>query len=215
MSIKNLTLILAMLFGMVITSCGDKEGDEATTTDTDTAAVVTPAEEPELEYSLDDIDLSDTTIVDTTGAANKTLKIGYVNSQEILVNLSDIKRADKELETFAKNLEAQIQKEQQNMQRKYAQYMADTTATESINRMRTEELQGMQQRLMQLQYSSEQELARKREQLYAPILDKVNAVIKRVAQQQGYTHILDAAAVLYIDDAYNVTPVVKRALGIR
>ena len=73
----------------------------------------------------------------------------------------------------------------------------------------------MQNNLMQLEMNLQEDLENRREQLYQPILAKVERVIEIVADERGYTHVLDKTATLYIHDAFDLTRPVKQRLGIR
>ena len=213
--IKRGVFYLLISLSVIFHACKDKEDAAEPQPTADTTEVA------EDDLIIDDFTddtlnvISDTSVVTDTSMVKQMMKIGYVNSEEILEKLPDMTRANTELEKFARTLDNQIKQIQQQMQDKYVKYMADTTVSDAILKNRQEELQGMQQRLMQLQYSSEQELAQKRQQLLKPIYDKVNRAIKVVAKANGYTHVLDANSLFYIDEAYNLTPQVKRQLGIK
>ncbi len=102
------------------------------------------------------------------------------------------------------------------MQKTYDQYSKDTDVSESIMQTRMMELQQMQQNLTELQYSSEQELAKKRDELYKPILKQIDQAIGNVAKREGFTHVLDASAgaLVYSEDRFDITPLVLRHLGL-
>ena len=60
-----------------------------------------------------------------------------------------------------------------------------------------DQLQKLQDKELELQKEEQalqQQLLQKREQLYQPIIDKINLVIEEVAKEGGYTYILDQSA---------------------
>ena len=56
----------------------------------------------------------------------------------------------------------------------------------------------------------------KRNELLQPIYDKVNAAIKSVATENGYTFIFDvgSGAILYAEESADVSALVKAKLGL-
>lgn len=77
-------------------------------------------------------------------------------------------------------------------------------------------LQEQEQALVTEEQQLQNDLIQKRQQLYQPIIDKINAAIKDVAAEQGYQYIFDQAqgALLYVDEAANVSSLIKSKLGI-
>jgi outer membrane protein len=59
-------------------------------------------------------------------------------------------------------------------------------------------------------------LAKKREELLQPILDRVNKAIGDIAKEQGYSYVFDASSniLLYADASADVTALVKKKLGL-
>ncbi len=60
------------------------------------------------------------------------------------------------------------------------------------------------------------DLAKKREELYKPILDRVNKAMQDVATENGYLMVFDSSTqvLLYADPSLDVTNLVKTKLGI-
>lgn len=60
-------------------------------------------------------------------------------------------------------------------------------------------------------------LAKKREELYKPILEKVNTAMQDVAKENGYLLVFDASTqvLLYAHESLDVTNLVKAKLGIQ
>ena len=62
-----------------------------------------------------------------------------------------------------------------------------------------------------------QKVAKKREDLLRPILDKVDAAVKAVGKENGYGMIFDTSLfnfILSADESEDVMPMVKKKLGI-
>lgn len=150
-----------------------------------------------------------------SGAAASPLKFGYVKSLEILSLLPEVKEADKKLEGFARSKENSFR----SLAEKYQSGVAELqekgmTLSQGEQEKRVQELQSMEGRLQQMQANSQNEIGLERERLYAPIMEKVDSIIKLVGKENGFTMIYDGSALVYADSAYDVTPLIKARLGI-
>lgn len=226
MNFQRLAFLLMISGALFCNACkNDSDGSGQDENETDTSATSGIEDRTgddadtagESLVSADTIETGETDAEPLTGSGGeeKELKIGYVNSMEILYKMPEVAAAERELQQYAQSLDKQYQEETQKFQEKYQRYMEDNTVSETVQKARAQEMQDMQQSLMNLQSSSEEEIQKKRDVLFKPIEEKVNRVIRSVAQENGYTHVLDAASILYIEDAYNLTPQVKQALNIQ
>jgi outer membrane protein len=61
-----------------------------------------------------------------------------------------------------------------------------------------------------------EKLAQKREQLFSPILDRVNQAMSDVAKENQFMFVFDSSSqvLLYSDETLDVTKLVKAKLGI-
>ena len=193
-----------------------KSKSENTAADSSNAETATVSQElPKSDSGIQEVPVINA--VDEPAPTDKNFsRIGYISSVVILTSLPEVQQAEKQLQNFAQSLQSEIERQQNELQKKYTEYMADKEASQSIVEVRTQELQQMQQRIMQLQQNSEQELAKRKEQLYAPILKKVDAAIASVAKKHGYTHIIDitAGSLVYADSNTDLTALVLKAMGV-
>ena len=146
-------------------------------------------------------------------------KFGYINSQALLAEMSEVKQADSNLEA----LQTQLQKKGQNMvetwQRK-AQELAQKRERGDLspNQLDAEskKLQEEQNKILGFEQDMQNQLLKKREELLGPILERVNVAIKDVASENGFSYIFDSSAgiLLYADESTDVTAMVKAKLGI-
>ena len=90
------------------------------------------------------------------------------------------------------------------------------TVPETIKMRRYEELQAMDQRIQSFRQVVEQDLAKKQEELFIPIQQKLMDAINAVGSENGFTYIFDANAAYYKGVGNeDVTPLVKAKLGIQ
>lgn len=175
----------------------------------------TPA--PDTAETVYDFELNANSVAAAIVDSNAVpMKIGYINSNEILLLMPEIKAADERLKVFASKLEAELAKKNKEFEEKYLAYAADSSVSKSIMDMRMAELEGMQQRLMQLQYASEQDLQTQKTKEYQPILNKLNKAIETVAMQQNFTHVMDlgSGALVFGLPEYDITESVKKLLRL-
>lgn len=142
-------------------------------------------------------------------------KFGYINSQELISQLPEVKEANANIET----LQSQLQKKGQEMivalQTKYQKLEADRD-NYSPKQLEAEalKLKEEEKKIAEFEQTSSQRIVAKSEELLKPIQDKINNAIKLVAEENGYTYIFDASmgVVLYADPGTDVTQLVKAKL---
>ncbi len=150
----------------------------------------------------------------------QNVKFGHVDSNEIIQAMPELKQAQDALQTHAKELEEAMAGMQREFQTKYQDYQAKyETLSAVLRKSREDELQDIQKRVEQFRQTAQQELQQKEMELQQPIIDKVQNAIEEVGKENNFTYIFDATpgqGVLYKGaSAINVTPMVKKKLGIQ
>lgn len=155
----------------------------------------------------------------TVGMAQK---IAIVDVNEILSELSDYNSAQQEIDKISANWRQEIAEELDVIKSMYNKYQAEQVLLSDDTRIEREnqimqkeaEVREMQKR----RFGPEGDLFRKRQELVAPVQDKVFDAIEDFADSRGYDMIFDkggAAGLLFSTDEYDKTDEVKRKLGIR
>lgn len=148
---------------------------------------------------------------------NTKLKIGHINSSELMSYMPGRDTAQKALMDFAKELEEQLQLMTKEFETKYQDYLANEARfTEIVKKSKQKELTDLQSRVMEFQESAQDELQNKEVELLRPLLKRAQDAIQAVAKEKGYTYILDTSTgtVLYFEDSDDVLSLVKKKLGI-
>jgi outer membrane protein len=153
------------------------------------------------------------------GAMAQTLKVGHVNSQEIISLMPEIEVMEKSMKEAGDQWESELLKMREEYFAKIKQFQ-DTQATlsESIKQARQAELADMEQRISTLNQTAQNDLAKKNQDLAAPILEKVRKAINDVASENGYTYIFDIAAqsIIYTSPSSNdISALVKKKLNLK
>lgn len=145
----------------------------------------------------------------------QTLKIGYINSQEILANAPGAKEAQEAFEADMKGYTDEAQQLQDELQRMQQQLQQqELTLSPEAKRNRQQQIQqkatDAQNRMQEL----DQLAAQRRAELIQPVMDKVNTVIEKMREEGNYALILDVAAgsIISADPSLDLTQEVIRRL---
>ena len=149
-------------------------------------------------------------------------KIGYVDSGSLLTMMPKVKEAESNLETLGKQLQAKGQKMMQDFQVKYQDLERRAQAGDIAPKDQEAQvamLKEEENKILQYEQEMQSQLAAKRDELLAPILEEVRNAIQTVAKENGYTYIFDGSpgvgVLLYADETTNVTALVKAKLGLQ
>ena len=145
-------------------------------------------------------------------------KIGRINSQEVVVNMTEYKEAQTQLEALAKDLQAQMETIQVEFNTKIQEYQKGAeTMTDAVRQHKEKELNDLNTRLQEFQQVAQQELQKKEQELMEPIIKKANEAITEVSKAGGYTVIFETGQMIYFDEAQvkDITPEVKAKLGAK
>ncbi len=149
-------------------------------------------------------------------SAQAQKKLGYINSQELLEKMREARKADTALQQYQKSLEDQFRTMATDAQAKFKEYEEkEKTWTDAVKEVKTKELQDLQNRIQEFQQGAEEKVAKKRQELFKPILDKAQKAIKDVGVEGSYDYIYDGSSLLYAKDSENILPLVKAKLGIK
>ncbi len=145
-------------------------------------------------------------------------KIGYVNKQEVLVAMPEYNDAMKVLEDMNLKYITEGKKLEEEFQRKYQEYAAQAdTLDAAIRQYKENELARLQQSIQEFTKSAEETLKKKQQELFVPIIAKMDAAIAKVGEQNGFTLIIDNTANIITYKSAQTTDVaglVKKALGL-
>ncbi len=151
-------------------------------------------------------------------AMAQTVKLGYINSQEVMMMMPEVNDVEKQLAEFNEKNMKYLQDMEKEIQDKYAKYEQEKdNMTDAIRKVQEEELMGLQQRLQTTYQALQQEAQKKQAELLKPLQDKLMAAIESVSKKQALTMVYDmmSGAIVYKSEtAIDITPAVKKELGI-
>ena len=147
-------------------------------------------------------------------------KVGFINSQEILEAMPEVKQANSDLEVMKNMFKKKGEEMITDLQTKYQDFQQKQASGElapvEIDK-KAKVLKDEESKVMEFDKTSQQKIYEKSEELLRPIHDRVNKAIDEVASENGYIYIFDAVQglILYADPAADVTSLVKAKLAIK
>ena len=150
------------------------------------------------------------------------IKIGHIDSQELLAAMPESDSASKKLQRIAKSHELALEEMQVEFNKKYQElleYMKDEeNASELVQAAKEEDLEALQKRILAFQQTAQQDLEQKRMELFQPIQEKALNAVNEVAEENGFTYILDSGIGVIVyssDDSEDILPLVKKKMGLQ
>ena len=159
-------------------------------------------------------------LVPTVNYAQKALKFGHINSQEIIQLMPERDSAVNKLQKFRKELSDTYDGLQAEFQTKYKKFQEDEkTLNDLVRKTRQEELQQMQQRIQQFQETANQQIPQKQSELMQPLIEKLKNAITEVGKEGGFIYIFDIGGntnvLFYSAESQDVSALIKQKLGLK
>jgi outer membrane protein len=137
--------------------------------------------------------LTAASLATTSAQAQAPLKIGYTSVEYVLSQMPESKQIESDLKAYNSQLEAQLKSKYAEYQAKGEAYQKGVTAmTDVVKADKEKELTALQQSIQEFQRNAEQSLQQKQQTLLKPALDKLQKNIDAVAEENGYTYVLNS-----------------------
>jgi len=154
----------------------------------------------------------------TTGSL-QAQKFGYINSQELIQSIPEVKEANSNIETFKNQFQKKGQDMIKDLQAKYASLEQKRERGELSPKqleVEAEKLKAEELQIMKFDQESQQQILKKSEDLLQPLRDRIQNAITAVAAENGYDYIFDFSTgiVLYADQSTDVSALVKAKLAM-
>lgn len=157
-------------------------------------------------------------LVLSLGAFAQDVKLGHVNTQELIAVLPQKIAAEEALQTHAAQLEEFQKSIQDELNKKYEAYLTEReTYTELVRATKEKDLQDLQQRLTTYNKTAQQDLQQKEGELIQPIIEQVKKAIDEVGKENNFLYIFDTASgnLLFMSSqSEDVTSLVRKKLGL-
>ncbi|MBR3485431.1 MAG: OmpH family outer membrane protein [Bacteroidales bacterium] len=139
-------------------------------------------------------------------------KIGYINTESILSEIPAYTAAQSQLDALSDKYKAQIETELGKIETLYQNYQASRNSMSASQRQNAENEIISKERVVQekqrIYFGEDGIMAKKAEELLAPIRARVDKAIADVARMGGYDLVIDLAAVqgvVYKNEALDLT----------
>jgi outer membrane protein len=143
-------------------------------------------------------------------------KIAHIEIQALISEMPEFKEAQAQIEKLQKTYATELDASMKELQTKFQTYSADgQNQTDVTNAARQKELAGMEQNIQQYQQTAAQDVQKKSNDLYRPIIEKAREAIQKVARAQGFDYVMDASQgqPLILFDGKDLMEDVKKELG--
>jgi outer membrane protein len=159
--------------------------------------------------------------VSTVVAEAQTLKIGYVDPQEILVKMPEYAAVERRLQNFAERKRDEFGKLQADFEKRATDYQQKASVLSNDARAAEERaLEGMRDKLENFQAQYQEDLMKEQQTQLTPLFEKIEKGIADVANEMGMTFVLNPRTsngdiiLLYVsDEARETLNITRRVIA--
>lgn len=142
-------------------------------------------------------------------------KIGTFDLQYVLPLLPEYKVAESSMKTYGDQISKELEAKRKEFQQKYAEFNEKkATWPQSIAQAKVAELQTMEQQIAEFEQKAPQDVREREAKLLSPIYEKVEKVIKEIAETNAYSYIIRSELAYVGIEANNISDVVLKKLGV-
>ena len=153
-------------------------------------------------------------LLSISGYAQTAIKIAHVSTDSVLISLPEFPDVSKQLESFNKQLSAQLtqkQKEYTEKGQKLEKEKDDLLPL--ILEERIKELKQLEERIFEFQKTAQKATQQKRTQLFTPLMVKIQQEINKVSKEKGYNFVYPLESFLYVSKEHDLTGIIIKNLG--
>ena len=147
------------------------------------------------------------------------IKIAVVNTDNIFNDMPENSAIESQLMEIMERYQSELQSMNAEYTRKVSELNEQQESLpDNIKATRIGDIEDLQGRMEILYQAGEQEISKKREELYAPVIDKLQKAIDEVGEENGYTIMFNPHPQILLYTSKTVidaTDKVKAKLGIR
>lgn len=126
------------------------------------------------------------------------MKIGYINSEAIMQQLSEAQDAQKQLDAISTDWQTELTKMQTDLQHRFEDYDKKKLVMSDKRRAEIEkELQDLEKKMVDYRtakFGANGELFSKQNELMKPVQDKLFKAVKDIADEGGYDYVFDKSS---------------------
>lgn len=144
-------------------------------------------------------------------------KFAHTNFQLVVALMTERDSAVVKLQKYGNDLNETLVGMQNDFNTKLKAYQdGNGTWSAAIKDAKEKELSDIQQRIEQFNQSAQQDYSERQQTLFAPVSQKAQTALTKVAKEGGYIYVFDTSSLLYFNDTMSkdITAQVKAELGI-
>ncbi len=151
----------------------------------------------------------------------REFKVGYIDSERIIAEYEEAKAAKRELDDYIKKFEAKADSLRQEYETAKEEYESQELGlSEEGKRAKMVEVETRKRRyesFLNEVYGKGGRIEQKNQELIAPIVQKIDSAVRKVANDEGFSLVLDAskAGVIFADVGLDLTQLVIEELNRR
>ncbi|SEU05621.1 OmpH family outer membrane protein [Stigmatella erecta] len=147
-------------------------------------------------------------------ASAQNLKMGYVDYQRVLLEVQDGKDAKNRLQKTLDDRQKEIDQEQEKLRK--AKDLLDKQASAMSEETRVQQATDLQKRILELAQKWDRyraEAANEERQLMAPIIDRIDGVIAKIAERDSLSFVFERrdSGLVYAQTQYDLSNEVIRS----
>lgn len=146
-------------------------------------------------------------------------RFALIDMEYILQNVPAYESANSEIEQLSKQWQAEVQKVSDEAKSLYESYQSAKNLTEAQRTQRENAIVEKEKSAAELRrkyFGQEGELAKKQQELMQPIMDDIYEVVKAIAQNKGYSMVIDrasASSIIFASPNIDISDDVLAELG--
>lgn len=150
-------------------------------------------------------------------ASAQTVKIGYLNPDEVLQAMPEFKKVQTQLAELSKKYEDQLATMRTELQNKMEEFQKlGENEPQSIRERKAKDIEDMQTRMQSFYENAQQELQRQQQTLAQPLHSKLQDAVDAVGKEGNFTVVIYKDVMMYYaTPAVDITSLVKAKLGIK
>lgn len=143
-------------------------------------------------------------------------KVGTVDVDFILSNMTELPAIQKQIEEYGKELDVEFNKNLEAYNALVKEYTdGEVGFTIAQKKTKQEEIVNSENELNKFQQNGSKLINLRRDELLRPLYQKIGASLEKIAAAEGYTQILQLDnIVVYADNSYDITLTILKDLGI-
>lgn len=142
-------------------------------------------------------------------------KIAHIFQDSLITLMPETKKAMDIAQDYLKQLEKEVGAMQAELDTKYNDYLTnEATYSDLVKRTKQEELTTLNKRIEDFRMQAQQDYQKKYAEVSLPIQEKIKKAIGMVAQEKGYSYVLDTSTglVLFKNPNDDILDLVKKKL---